>query len=119
MNDSRLTLIPERFIALKDNNTNEVQMRVSFDVDGNNVVCMTTSKDLTYVSAGKETSVSAGGKVFFPVNHVVILITGSAYTPRMEVRLVKKDAPRDPTPPPAQVQKRQKRQKRQPFYMVA
>jgi hypothetical protein len=100
MNDSRLTLKPGEFITRTDDKTKEVHMSVSFDVDENDVVCMTTSRKLTYMSVGIEKSVSAGDKVIFPLDHVIVLFTSFAPTPRLEVCVVKKTAPRDPTPLP-------------------
>ena len=126
MNDSRLTLIPGRFIALTDDNTKKVLMRVSFEVEGTGVVCMTTSQELTYMSAGNEKSVEAGGKIVFGLDHVIVLCTESEYTPRYEVRVVKMTAPMKGEEaaeavldaPPKLAQKRQKRQKRE-FHMLS
>ena len=124
MNDCRLTLIPGRFIALTDDKTKKVFMRVSFDVDGNGVVCMTTSQEQTYMSAGKEKSLSAGDKLVFPLDHVIVLCTAASYAPRFEVRVVKMTpwAPTQPleavAPPPLPAQERKKSKKHpREFYM--
>jgi hypothetical protein len=96
MNDKRFVLTPGCVISLKD--SKEKYTLVSFDVDENDLVCMTTVKELTYMSAGNITSASAGDKITFPLDHVMVLCTASPLTPRIEVRVVKEDAPGDATP---------------------
>jgi len=123
-------LIPGKSLTLTHNTTNEVFYDVSFRIDGNGAVCMTTALPLTYTSDLQTFSASAGDEVTFPLDHEVYLCTTSVLYPVTRVSVVKKAVPREPTPPPentarlpstlpvtpepqAPQQKRPKRQKRQ------
>jgi hypothetical protein len=93
-------LIPGKSLTLTQDNTNEVFFDVSFRIDGNGAVCMTTAHPLTYTSDLQTLSASAGDEVTFPLDHEVYLCTTSVLYPVTRVSVVKKGVPRDPTPPP-------------------
>jgi hypothetical protein len=88
-----------KFIKRHDNTTNEKLLHVKFCII-DDAVHMTTRQPLTYIYAGKTQSMSIDDKVYIPLNHDVVLCSPCGQNPRIKVRVVKLDDPRDPTPPP-------------------
>ena len=89
-----------RFVRVVDHTKKET-LRVTFTPTMNNNVSMTTKHALTYIYNGKTCSASVGTCYIFPLNREVVLLSASAETPRITVRMVKLDDPKDwPAPPP-------------------
>ena len=89
-----------RFIRVMDHMEKET-LRVTFTPTMNNNLSMTTKHALTYIYNGKTCSAQNGTCYSFPLNREVVLISASAETPRITVRVVKLDDPKDwPAPPP-------------------
>ncbi len=92
-----------RFVSVMDH-TKEETLHVSFTPTRNDNVCMETKYPLTYIYDGKTRSTSKGRYYIFPLNREVVLLSDSVETPRITVRVVKLDDPKDwPTPPPEDV----------------
>ncbi len=125
----------------------EETLRVSFDTTMNDNVCMGTEYPLTYIYNRETRSASKGRYYIFPLNREVVLLSDCVETPRITVRVVKLDDPKDwptqtpedraraptpgydalpdavplpvdPAPPPAQERKKCKKRRRE-FYMCA
>ena len=89
-----------RFVSVEDHTTKMETMHVTFTPTMNNNVCMATKHPLTYIYNGKTCSASEGACYSFSLNREVVLLFDSAETPRITVRVVKLDDPKDwPAPP--------------------
>ena len=132
-----------RFVRVVDHTKKET-LRVIFTPTMNNNVCMATKYPLTYIYNGKTCSAQKGRYYSFSLNREVVLLSDSVETPRITVRVVKLDDPKDwpapppvdrrrtptpppdatgdaavdPAPPPAQEHKEPKKRSRE-FYMCA
>ena len=92
-----------RFVSVVDHIEKET-LRVTFTPTMNNNVCMATKYPLTYIYDGKTCSAQKGTYYSFSLNREVVLISNSVETPRITVRVVKLDDPKDwPAPPPEDV----------------
>ena len=134
------------FVTVFNYTTKDETLCVYFTPQDNGRVLMKTKYPLTYMYAGKEISASVG-EYTFSQNRELVLLSDSAETPRITVRMVKLDpqdwpttpppehktraptlpydalvlpAPRpvDPAPPPAQGRKKPKKPRRE-FHMCA
>jgi hypothetical protein len=74
--------------------TKKLFLKVSFVIDKNDAVCMTTVLPLTYISGGEKLSASAGEKITFPLNHGVVLCTDSVKYHRINMRVAKQPRPK-------------------------
>ena len=137
----------DRIVRVIDPTTNEETLRVTFTPQDNGRVLMKTKYPLTYMYAGKEMSASVDSYYSFSQNRELVLLSDSAETPRITVRMVKLDPqdwpttpppehktraptlpydalvlpappPVDPAPPPAQGRKKPKKPRRE-FHMCA
>ena len=135
-----------RFVRVIDDTTKKETLRVTFTPNGNGCVYMETKYPLTFIYDGKTWSTKEGGYYSYPLNHEVVLLSDSVETPRITVRVVQLDDPKDwptpppedrvraptlvyvavgdpapppsPTPPPVQEQKKKKKRRRE-FHMCA
>ena len=134
------------FVTVFDYTTKTETLCVYFTPQDNDRVLMKTKYPLTYMYAGKEMSASVG-EYTFSQNRELVLLSDSAETPRITVRMVKLDPqdwpvtpppedigraptlpynnvvfaappPVDPAPPPAQGRKKPKKRRRE-FHMCA
>ena len=134
------------FVTVFDYTTKTETLCVYFTPQDNGRVLMKTKYPLTYMYAGKEMSASVG-EYTFSQNRELVLLSDSAETPRITVRMVKLDPqdwpttpppehktraptlpydalvlpappPVDPAPPPAQGRKKPKKRRRE-FHMCA
>jgi hypothetical protein len=80
-------------MTVTGNITKELFLSVSFVIDKNDAVCMTTVLPLTYISGGNTLSASAGDKITFPLNHTVVLRTACVTYPRIKMRVAKQPRP--------------------------
>ncbi len=86
-------------MTVTGNATKKLFLSVSFVIDKNGAVCMTTVLPLTYISGEEKLSASAGEKITFPLNHTVVLCTDCVDYPRINMRVAKQPRPRAHSPP--------------------
>ena len=91
----------DRIVRVIDHTTQKETLHVTFTPQSNGRLLMETKYPLTHIYAGKEMSASEGAYYSFSLNREVVLLSASAETPRITVRMVKLDDPKDwPAPPP-------------------
>ena len=90
----------DRIVRVIDPTTNEETLRVTFTPQDNGRVLMKTKYPLTYMYADKKMSAPKDAYYYFSQNREVVLLSDSAETPRITVRMVKLDPQDWPTTPP-------------------
>ena len=137
----------DHIVRVIDPTTKKETLHVTFTPQSNGRLLMETKYPLTHIYAGKEMSALVGAYYSFSQNREVVLLSDSAETPRITVRMVKLDPqdwpttpppehktraptmpydalvlpappPVDPAPPPAQGRKKPKKPRRE-FHMCA
>ena len=91
----------DRIVRVIDPTTKKETLHVTFTPQSNGRLLMETKYPLTHLYAGKEMSALVGAYYSFSPNREVVLLSDSVETPRITVRVVKLDDPKDwPAPPP-------------------
>ena len=91
----------DHIVRVIDHTTQKETLHVIFTPQSNGRLLMETKYPLTHIYAGKEMSAAVGAYYSFSQNREVVLLSDSAETPRITVRVVKLDDPKDwPAPPP-------------------
>jgi hypothetical protein len=91
----------DHIVRVIDPTTKKETLHVTFTPQSNGRLLMETKYPLTHLYAGKEMSALVGAYYSFSPNREVVLLSDSVETPRITVRVVKLDDPKDwPAPPP-------------------
>ena len=90
----------DRIVTVIDPTTNKETLRVTFTPQDNGRILMQTKYPLTYMYADKEMSAPKDAYLCFSCDRELVLLSDSAETPRITVRMVKLDPQDWPTTPP-------------------
>jgi hypothetical protein len=85
----------DHIVRVIDHTTQKETLHVTFTPQSNGRLLMETKYPLTHIYAGKEMSASVGAYYSFSPNREVVLLSDSVETPRITVRVVKLDDPKD------------------------